>query len=379
MNLPRIVLLSAIAGLAGCQPPPDAGSEGTEAAKAEKPAADAPAEVRPARRVEVIDAVAENFDEKVDVTAAIQAVEDVTLTARSAGTVVEVLDRGDEVEKGQVVARLDKTLANASVAQADAAISAAKAGLGLAEDSMRRQKPLFEQGIISPLDFSNIQAQVAQARAQVKQARAGRAQAKAQVELTRVVAPFAGRVEDRFVEPGGQSNPGQPVLRIVDVGRVKAVAGVPERYATDIELGAAVEIAFNAYGVAPRTAKVTFVGTAIDPSNRTFPVEAVLDNPDRTLKPQMIARLRVVRERHQNAIVVPLAAVVRDETGDGVFVVEKGEEGTIAKRVLVKLGARSSDRIEVAEGLSPGARVVVTGQAGLTDGEPVEVVGGTDR
>lgn len=375
MNLARITTLLALVGLMGCQPPGAGGDEKGPPGKAAGEAAEKPAEApRPARRVEVRAIQPRDFDEMVEVTAAIEAIEDVTLTARASGTVVELLDRGDPVEKGQVVARLDPTLVKAAVAQADAAVAAARATLRLAEDALRRQKPLFEQDIISALEFENLQAQVAQAKAQVRQAEAGRAQAKAQLELTRVVAPFAGRVEDRFVEPGGQSNPGQPVLRVVDVARVKAVAGVPERYATDIRAGAAVEIAFNAYGVEPREAEVTFVGTAINASNRTFTIEAVLDNPDRLLKPQMVARLRVVRAKHPGALVVPLASIARDETGAGVFVVVDGEAGPIAQRRSVRLGARSGDQVEVEEGLAPGDRVVVAGQNALTNDDLVEMV-----
>lgn len=384
MNITRITLLTMALAVAGCQPPggetpPPKGEGAPPAAEGEAPPAAPAAPERAARRVEVVEVRPEDFDEKIEVSAAIEAIEDVTLTARSAGTVDEVLDRGAPVKKGQVVARLDPTLPRAAVAQADAGVAAAKATLQLAQDAFDRQKPLFEQQIISPLEFENIQTQVAQARAQLRQAEAARAQARAQLELTRVVAPFDGRVEDRFVEPGGQINPGQPVLRVVDVGRVKAVAGVPERYATDIEVGAPVEIAFNAYGVPPRTADVTFVGSAIDPSNRTFPIEAVLQNAEGTLKPQMVARLRVVRTRHPAALVVPLGAVVRDETGSGLYVVAEGEKGPIAQRRKVELGARSGDRIEIAEGLKAGERVVVVGQSNLTSDDPIEIVGGGDE
>lgn len=373
MNRTLLTALLAL-GVAGCQPPGDAEAPADGAAKA--PAAQkAPGgpSARAARRVEVVTVEPTTFEERVEVTADIEAIEDASLSARAAGTVETIAERGDQVRKGQVVARLDQALPRAAVAQARAQVAAAQSGVDLSRETLERQQPLVEQNIISPLEFDNIRAQSRQAEAQLAQARAALAQAQAQLGNSNVVAPFDGRVESRSVEPGEQISPGQPVLRLVDVGRVKVVAGVPERYATDVRQGAAVDVAFNAYGVAPRKAEVTFVGSAIDAQTRTFPVEAVMDNPDGVLKPQMVARVRVVRARHPDALVVPIAAVVRDERGEGLFVIEDGPEGPVARRRQVEIGARSGERIEIKKGLSAGERVVVVGQSTLTADEPVEI------
>lgn len=379
MNRTLLIALLAL-GVAACQPPgdgqaPPAGKEGAaQEAPAPQKAPGAPgAPARAARRVEVVTVEPTTFEERVEVTADVEAIEDASLSARAAGTVESIAERGDRVRKGQVVARLDQALPRAAVAQARAQVAAAQSAVDLSRETLKRQEPLVEQNIISALEFDNIRAQSRQAEAQLAQARAAQAQAQAQLGNSNVVAPFDGRVESRSVEPGEQINPGQPVLRLVDVGRVKIVAGVPERYATDVEQGAAVDVAFNAYGVAPRKAEVTFVGSTIDPKTRTFPVEAVMDNPDGTLKPQMVARVRVVRARHPDALVVPIAAVVRDERGEGLFVIEDGPDGPVARRRQVEAGARSGERVEIKKGLSAGERVVVVGQSTLTADEPVEI------
>lgn len=377
MNRSLLIALLAL-GMTACQPPgddkPPAEGEGAAKAPAAQKAPGAPgATARAARRVEVVTVEPTTFEERVEVTADIEAIEDATLSARASGTVETVAERGDRVRKGQVVARLDQALPRAAVAQARAQVAAAQSGVDLSRETLKRQEPLVEQNIISALEFDNIRAQSRQAEAQLAQARAALAQAQAQLGNSNVVAPFDGRVESRSVEPGEQISPGQPVLRLVDVGRVKVVAGVPERYATDVRQGAAIDVAFNAYGVAPRKAEVTFVGSAIDAQTRTFPVEAVMDNPDGTLKPQMVARVKVVRARHPDALVVPIAAVVRDERGEGLFVIEEGDAGPVARRRQVEIGARSGERIEIKKGLSAGERVVVVGQSTLTADEPVEI------
>lgn len=335
--------------------------------------------IRVARRVEVETLTPVDFDEMIDATAAVEALDDVTLSAQASGTIKMVLDKGEMVEEGQIVARLDDGLARAAMAQANAATSVARAALQLATDTRDRQKPLFEQKVISPLEYQNIEASVVQTRAQVEQARAGQAQALVQLGFTKVKSPIAGRVEQRFSDPGEQINPGQPVLRIVDNRRVKVVAGVPERYAPDMKVGAAVDITFNAYGVSPRRGEVSFVGSAIDPQNRTFDVEVILDNKEGLLKPQMIGELRVVRARHPQALVVPLSSVVRDERGNALFIAEERDGGLIARRQQVKLGARSGNRVEVVDGLEAGQRVVVVGQAALAADDPIEIVTGETR
>lgn len=381
-----MTLTLALAAL-GCQPPADRPPPAGQPGQPGQPTAPgAPADPaapkkppRAERRVEVVEVKPIDFDERVEVTAAVEAIEDATLSARAAGTVESIADRGDQVKKGQIVARLDPSLARAGVAQARAQVAAAQSGVELSRGTLDRQQPLLDQNIISALEFENIRGQSQQATAQLAQARAALAQAQAQVDNTVVIAPFDGRIESRQVEPGEQITPGQPMLRLVDIGKVKVVAGVPERYATDVREGAAIDVAFSAYGLQPRQAQVTFVGSTIDPKNRTFPVEAVVDNPEGQLKPQMIARVQIVRSRHPGALVVPIGAVVRDETGSGLFVVEDTPEGPIARRRQVEIGARSGEQVQVTSGIKAGDRVVTLGQATLTADEPIAIVASEPR
>ncbi len=171
-------------------------------------------------------------------------------------------------------------------------------------------------------------------------------------------------MEERLIEPGEQAAPGTPVARLVNTRRVKVVAGVPERYAADIAPGTSVRLSLRAYGGGELVAPVTFVGAAIDPDTRTFPIEVELGNPDRTLKPEMVARLFVTRERLDDALVVPRAALVRDEMGTHAFVAAETEGGSTlrAEKRTLTLGPVYGARAVVREGLAAGERVVVAGQ-----------------
>ncbi|WP_279322755.1 efflux RND transporter permease subunit, partial [Rhodothermus marinus] len=219
--------------------------------------------------------------------------------------------------------------------------ASARAAYELALDNFRRQEPLFRDSIISALEFENVRAQRDQAEAQLRLAEAAVEQARKQLAHTEIRAPFAGTVEAHFVDVGEQIAMGQPVVRLVNLREVKVRAGVPERYARDIRVGTSVELRFQAYGLPPREATVTFVGNAIDPGNRTFPVEVRLDNPDGQLKPEMVVRVRLAREVLDSVVVVPLPAVVRDETGTSVFVADSSAEGPVARQRYVTLGPSS--------------------------------------
>lgn len=370
----RGTMLTLALSAIGCQPPPDGKAPGEGKAPAE--AAKAETKLRP---VEALQINPTRFAEAFEVSGSLTAPDDVVVAARGAGSVQTLVERGTRVEKDEILARVDPALPNAGAAQARASIRLAQAGLSLARDTMARQKPLFEKGIISALEYRHLQGQVDQARAQLAQARAAAQSAQTQVQFTTVKAPFAGIVERRLTERGAQLAPGQPVVRLVNTDRLRVKAGVPERYARDVKPGQSATLDFSTYGLKPRTGTISFVGQAIEPSSRTFPVEIDLDNTDGALKPEMSVRLKLTRPPRANALVVPQTAVLRDVDSESVFVIEKsggtGEAPAAwtARRVVVKLGPSSAGKVLVLDGLTPGARVVTRGQANLTTGDGVRL------
>lgn len=330
------------------------------------------AEAPEQRRVRVETLVMESttFDDVIELTGAVESLNDAVLSAQASGTVTTVAQRGTRVSQGTVVARIDPGMMSAALQQAEAQVEAAKASYEIAEDTFTRQEPLYQDSIISALEFENVKAQRNQALAGLRQAEAFLAQAQEQYSHTMVRAPFSGVVEDRFIEPGEQISPGQQVARVVSTSRVKVVAGVPERYAGEIEVGTSVAMDFQAYGSETRTGRVSFAGAAINPQSRTFLIEIEVDNRSGELKPEMVAQVHVTRETRDDALVVPRPAVIRDENGTSVFVVSNG----IATRRNVDVGASYAGKLLIESGLQATEEVVVLGQNSLTDGDPVNVV-----
>ncbi len=344
-----------------------------------------------------------------------QTVAQVRATGQQAG-VAQAQAGVAQSRAGVAQAQAGVAQAQATVAQAEAGIRAARATrqgaqaqLDLAQDQYRRQLPLVRDSILSALEFRGVETQLAAARSQVAAADAGIAQAQgqfraaqqgvvaaragvsasragetgslaivrgAQTQLgnTRVVAPFAGVIQERIQGPGELASPGQPVVRIVSGGAVKIEAGVPERYAGAVQVGATVQVTPTAGAGGPRGGRVTFVGVAVNPQTRTFPVEIQVDNSDGALKPSMVVRLAVTRAILQNVVVVPQEAVVRDGDATALFVATAGPGGAkVARRREVELGPTSGRTVVVLSGLRAGESIVVSGGSGLEDGDAVRV------
>ena len=324
--------------------------------------ADAAPRQTPATRVETLVLEPTSFTDVIELTGSVEAIYDATLSAQASGTVISLAELGAYIPKDGRVAQLDSTEAHAALEQTQARYE-------LAQDRYERQEPLYRDSIITALEFEQV-------RSELTQARAARSQAEERLRNTRVTVPFSGTVEERFVQPGEQVAPNDPVARVIDVRPAKVVAGIPERYAGDIEKGTPVQIRFRTAQLGERTGTVTFVGSAIDPESRTFTIEATIPNEDRTIKPEMVAQLQLDRTTIDSALVIPRPAVVRDEAGTHVYTVTQTDTAAVAQKRSVVLGPSTGARVTVATGLEAGDEVVIVGQSNLAPGQPVEV---TDR
>ena len=316
-----------------------------------------------------------SFEDVIQITGTIEAPNDATLSAQAGGTLEYLAPLGSRVGQGAVVARLDSDLLQAGLRQAEAILEVQEAQVALAEDNFRRQEPLFRDSIISALEFESVRTQLIQARAQRSQAESAVAQAQKALDNTRIAAPFGGTVEEHFADEGEQLLPGSQVLRLVNTRRVRVVAGVPERYASDIEVGSAVRAGFSAYGIEAVEGTVRFASSVIDPQSRTFRVEVEVDNPDGSLKPSMIANLLITRQTLENELVIPLTSVLREEDRTSVFVVTSPGDGTrqIAERRTVVLGPNHRGRAVIESGLQSGDEIIVVGQTNVTEGDAIEI------
>ncbi len=168
--------------------------------------------------------------------------------------------------------------------------------------------------------------------------------------------------------------PGAQVARIVAVDRVKVTGGVAERFAVAVSPGDSAVISFDVLGDETVIGTIGYVGSAVDTRNRTFPIEVVIANPGRVIKPHMVANVLIANSRLQDVVVIPQSAVGRTEDGYQVFVAEEGSEALLAKARLVRLGPSYENLVVVEEGLNVGDQLIVRGQQLVEAGDRVRVV-----
>lgn len=329
-------------------------------------AGDTSAAVSPSTRivnVEVSQVTARPFSESVALTGVVQATRDITVAAEESGVIREVFaPKGARVKAGQPIAKIDDTVLRA---QYDQARSEAE----LARETYERQRRLWEEEKIgTEINYLRAKygAQTADASARVLGAR---------LERTVVRAPIRGVLDDRMIEVGSSVAPGTPVARIVDADPAKVTAGVPERYAADIEPGAPVRAQIEHAGAGAFEGRTSFVATALDVRTRTFPVEFSIPNPNGVLKPGMVAQIELQRGRVADALLIPREAVQRASTGYTVYVVTGQGDDLRAEIRPVQLGAGAGNEVEVVSGLVEGDRVIVVGQQQVANGDAVRIVG----
>lgn len=312
--------------------------------------------------VQVAPISTDRFVEEIRLTAVAMANRDVMIEAEESGQIMEIFrDRGDRVSAGDWIAKIDDTVLKAQVAQARAAAD-------LASQTWDRRRRLFEEdGVGSEIAYL-------EAKFAAEQSAAALAVLEERLDRTVIRAPFRGVLDERHVDVGTMVGPGKTIGRIVALDPVKVIAGVPERYAADVEVGASVEMQFEALGGASYGATVRYVSATVDPRNRTFGIEVEVPNPDATIKPQMVANLSLARRVVEEAIVVPQDALIRVEDGYVVFVVAERGGNDVAEVRQVVLGPARRNLVVVESGVAPGERLVVVGQKSVADGDRVNVV-----
>lgn len=309
--------------------------------------------------VETIVVVPDAFDDYIRLTGIVEAVEDAVISSEHSGRILTIVERGTAVQEGEMIARLDDQVSQAQFA-------AARTSYDLAEDTFHRMEALYADSIISTQDLNGARAQRDQARAQLDQA-------EKQLRNANITAPFSGRVEERMVRSGELVNPGVPVARLVNSSSVRITTGIPERYSGQIREGSPAVIRFRASGD-EMNSEITFAGNLIDPATRTFPVEIELENQNERYKPEMVADISVQRETIQDAVVIPRAALLRDEEGTFVFVTAEENGHPVARLVQVTTGTASGAVIEIHDGLSEGDEVVITGLSNLGSGDRLNIL-----
>jgi RND family efflux transporter MFP subunit len=299
--------------------------------------------------------------------------QDAKIGALVAGRIERVLVKeGDRVAAGQELAQLENAPLRDQVRQAEAAVSQARANAENARISAERNQRLLERGIAARKEVEDTKTQLAVNEATLKQNEAALSAARAQVARTTIRAPFAGTVVRRFLGIGDQvdGTGAQPVVEVANIDALELLASVPGTRLNQVRTNDSFDFETPAVPGAKFSARVAAVLPAVDPATNNGTVRIRFDNPQHLLKLGMFLTVNLPLKAAANTLFVARQAIYPDENGEPHVYKVTGDQ---AESVPVKLGAASSDKVEILEGVQAGEVVVLNGGYGLPEKSKVRV------
>ena len=297
------------------------------------------------------------FTHYLDIQGSVDTKENILIQPEFSGTLTSLtVKAGQKVAKGQILGRVD----DAGMSQQ---LASAENQYALAKTTFERQKNLWDKKIGSEIQYLQAQTQMISAQKAV-------AQIKAQLAKTVIRAPFSGTIDEVFVEKGEVVAPSpQGLMRIVNLNNMYVSTTVPETYIGKLKIGTEVDVFLSSLGKTYK-GKVRQIGNFINPNNRSFGIEVSVPNPENLLRPNQVAKLKIIDYVNKEATVVPTSVVQEDGSGAKfIYIVENsnGKTGT-AKKVIVTTGKSSDNVTEILSGIDVNTVIVTDGINNISDG-----------
>lgn len=264
------------------------------------------------------------------------------------------VEEGRRVSAGQILAELADDDAEIALEKAEVKASNAR----LAHDRAQR---LEDQGLMAreAFDQTTVEHRIAQQELE---------EARWKLEKTRIRAPFAGRVTERFVQPGQHLRPGDELFTVADFDPLVARVFLPEKDVLALTEGRPVRITLKADEEVVIDGRIRQISPVVDTATGTVKVTVEAVSPPPQVRPGAFVQVDVVRETHEAALLLPKQALIRELQKAYVFVAEDG----VAEKRELELGIEEGTAVEALAGVEAGERVIVAGQGGLKNGAPIK-------
>jgi len=273
------------------------------------------------------------------------------------GVVKRVLvNEGQAVGRGQLIAEMDET-------QARNLLSGAEAAMDQANDALKRFKMLHDNGSLPEVQWVEIQSKVAQAKSQYEIA-------KKNLADCRLTAPVSGIIGKKLVGAGETALPSQAVVTILDISSVKVKVSIPEAEISGITASTPTTIAVEAAQATVSGGKIE-KGVQADALTHTYDVRINVQNADRKLLPGMVASVKFISEGSQSIAGKTLPVTSVQKAADGSLFVWTVTKDSTAHRSKVSIGATNGNHVAIKDGIEMGQRVVTEGYQKLSEGTKV--------
>jgi membrane fusion protein (multidrug efflux system) len=294
-----------------------------------------------------------------------------SLSFASMGTVKAIyVSEGQNVRAGQLIGMLDSTTTSNSLALAKAATNQARAAYDQAEDAYKRMQRLHESKVITEMQWVEVQTKYNEAKQLLVQAQSTENIARKGLRDTRLTAPFSGYVSKKIVDAGQNVTPGMPVVKLVDIDKVKVSISVPEDDLSSISEGQQIRFNVNSLGGRTFTGEISEIGVSADMISRQYDVKALVDNPDHVLLPGMVCDVFAESSGDDSSLYLPANVIQIDiDNKPFVWTVRDGK----AQKAYVKIGENVGENITIEDGLESGDEVIVEGQHKVSNGTKITV------
>jgi RND family efflux transporter MFP subunit len=332
----------------------------------------ASATAKPERPVQVQRVAFENENATREFVGVVRARYETDLGFRVAGKIVSrVVNVGDRVQIGDVVARLDPQDLKLQFESAEAEFAAATSSLQQAASDLERYTTLKTGGWASIADFDRKKAAKDEAEGRLERAKRSLDLAHNQLDYSDLRADADGVITATLAEPGQVVAIGQPVVRLAHRGVKEAVVALPETWLTEAQNSKATVQLWSGPG-RNFTARLRELSPQADAATRTYAARFTIDNPDDSVALGMTVTVTLSHSANVSVAKVPLGAILNRGTGPSVYVVDTS--GALELRP-VKVAAFTEDTALVTSGVSNGDRIVKLGVQKLDAGERVRAIG----
>ncbi len=336
--------------------------------------------------VNVEKSIKKNLKWILHLTGNIRAWKQVNVFSKVPGEIIKQIyvDKGDYLKKGELIASLENETVLAKIEEAAAGVESAEARLkqaktkrNILEKDFIRLNNLYKENAIAKQKLDHLEAELdaanenmTLAKANIKRYKATVKQLKIHLKNHTITAPISGYVSAKYIDAGSMSNPSQSIIRISEEKKLKIITTITEKEFRHIKIGIPATIKVDSFPEKSFTGNISIINPSIDPATRTGEIEIYLKNDNRVLKSGMFAKINLLLgENH--ATVIPKDAILKlPATGNYyVFTIENNK----AVQHNIKTGISQDNYVEVLDGLSPGALVVINGQNRLYEGAFVKI------